>query len=170
MENTLEQAANALDEHGDKEELKWLTFWLDKQLFGFCITNVEQIVCIQPITAVPEYPAYAKGIINLRGAIIPVIDLGERLGKPKMQYTDHTCIIINSVAGEQLGFIVDEVDTVIEIPGKAITPPPKVGEESVNRYLMGIARIEGEELDEKLLLCLDAEKILLEDELKALKM
>ena len=82
-----------LEENKENSELKWLTFFLDKQLFGVSITNVEQIVSMQPVTEVPEYPLFAKGIINLRGAIIPVIDLRVRMGKAEMQYTDHKMCI-----------------------------------------------------------------------------
>lgn len=167
--NELEQAVSALEENKDNLKLKWLTFWLDKQLFGVSITNVEQIVSMQAVTEVPEYPAFAKGIISLRGAIIPVIDLRLRLGKTEIQYTDHTCIIINRVGNEQMGFIVDEVDAVINIPSQVISTPPKMGDEGVNRYLTGIARVSEDGLNEKIVLCLNAAKVLREDEAQALK-
>lgn len=167
-DNQLNDITQVLEGHQDDQK-KWLTFWLQEQLFGVPITNVEQIVSMQAITEVPEYPAYAKGIISLRGAIISVIDLRIRLGKPEKEYTDHTCIIINSVGDEQLGFIVDEVDAVIDIPSGAISPPPKMGEDHVNRYLTGIARIFDDEKKESMVLCLNAAAVLRQDELNALK-
>lgn len=168
MENKIEQAVSVLEENKENSELKWLTFFLDKQLFGVSITNVEQIVSMQPVTEVPEYPLFAKGIINLRGAIIPVIDLRVRMGKAEMQYTDHTCIIINRVDNEQMGFIVDEVDAVIDILGEVISSPPKMGDDGVNRYLTGIARVSEDGLKEKIVLCLNVAKVLRDDEFQAL--
>ena len=86
-------------------EGKWLSFWLDGQLYGSSIVHVEQIVSMMPITEVPEYPHYAKGIINIRGSIVPLIDLRLRLGKEEAAYTDHTCIIICRIGEDQIGFI-----------------------------------------------------------------
>lgn len=166
--NKLENVTQELEKSQDDLDKKWLTFWLQEQLFGLSIANVQQIVSMQIITEVPEYPIYAKGIINLRGAIIPVIDLRIRLGKPETEYTDHTCIVINSVGDEQIGFIVDEVDAVIDIPSEAISPPPKMGEDGVNRYLTGIARIANDDGKENVVLCLNAAKVLLENEFQQL--
>lgn len=163
----LENVTLALENSQD-DQAKWLTFWLREQLFGISIANVEQIVSMQTITEVPEYPAFAKGIISLRGAIISVIDLRVRLGKPETEYSDHTCIIINRVGDEQIGFIVDGVDAVIDIPAECVSPPPKMGADGVNRYLTGIARITGDDMKEQVVLCLNAAKVLLEDELQAL--
>lgn len=160
----MNQATQMLEENKSEIEGKWLTFWMDRQLFGVTIANVDQIVSMQAITEVPEYPHYAKGIINLRGSIIPLVDLRLRLGKPEMEYNDHTCIIIISVGNGQLGFIVDEVDAVTAIPQQAISPPPKMGGDATSRYLTGVARISHDDGTEKIVLCLDAAKVLLEDE------
>lgn len=148
---------------------KWLTFWLDNQLYGSSIVHVEQIVSMMPITEVPEYPHYAKGIINIRGEIVPLIDLRLRLGKNEAEYTDHTCIIICRLQERPIGFIADAVDAVRVIDPGMISPPPHVGEESVNRYLTGIARIPSDdESAETLVLCLDTTKVLLRDEVDEL--
>ena len=150
-------------------DFKWLTFWLDGQLFGSSIAHVEQIVSMMPITEVPEYPHYAKGIINIRGSIIPLIDLRLRLGKEEAEYTEHTCIIICRVEENQVGFIADSVDAVITIPPEAISVPPKMGEDSTNRYLVGVARIPVDDGEgEKLVLCLDTTKVLLRTEIEDL--
>ena len=100
--NTVEQSVM---ENNPDLETKWLTFWLDGQLFGSSILHVEQILSMMPITEVPEYPHYSKGIINIRGAIVPLIDLRLRLGKEEAVYTDHTCIIICRIGEDQIGFI-----------------------------------------------------------------
>lgn len=161
-EYTTTATENVLEENKDLLE-KWLTFWLDGQLYGSSIIHVEQIVSMMPITEVPEYPPYAKGIINIRGAIIPLIDLRLRIGKPEAAYTDQTCIIICRVNESQIGFIADSVDAVMTILPEQISSPPQIGEDSSARYLSGIARIASEE-GEKLVLCLDTTKVLLDNE------
>lgn len=141
---------------------KWLTFWLDGQLFGTSIELVEQIVSMMPITEVPEYPYYTKGIINIRGAIVPLIDLRLRLGRQETKYTDQTCIIICRIGEDLIGFIADAVDAVQTISAEQISAPPQIGEEITNRYLLGIARIPDEAgAGEKLILCMDTVKVLL---------
>ena len=157
-------------ENNPELENKWLTFWLDGQLYASSILHVEQIVSMMPITEVPEYPHYAKGIINIRGAIIPVIDLRLRLGKAEAVYTEHTCIIICRIGDDPIGFIADSVDAVMTITPEQMSPPPQLNEEiSTNRYLLGVARIGGEDVtQEKLVLCLDTTKVLLRDELEEL--
>ena len=164
----MDQSAWMLEDSRSEMEDKWLTFWMDNQLFGVSIAAVEQIVSMQPITEVPEYPSYAKGIINLRGNIIPLIDLRLRLGKREAPYDDHTCIIINRVEERQLGFIVDEVDAVTTISQADIAPPPRMGEDTANRYLTGVARISHDDGTERIVLCLNAARILREDELEDL--
>lgn len=146
---------------------KYLTFLTDAQLFGVPIADVVQIVGMQMITEIPDYPAYAKGVINLRGSIIPVIDVRSRLGKPEMEYTDRTCIIVSNIGDQYFGFIVEEVNEVTDIPDIQISPPPQMGSEITNFYLTGIARLEDGDSG-KIVLLIDTAKILGENELKAL--
>ena len=148
---------------------KWLTFWLDGQLYGASVIHVEGILSMLPITTVPEYPDYAKGIIDLRGVIIPVIDLRLRFGKKEAEYTEKTCIINCRVGENNIGFIVDEMDAVITIKPDAISNPPRMVEDPAKRYLTGIARVANEaEGKEKIVLCLDVTKILQQDEIRGL--
>lgn len=148
---------------------KWLTFWLDGQLYGASIVHTEQILSMLPVTTVPEYPAYAKGVIDLRGAIVPLIDLRLRFGKREAAYTEHTCIITCRVEEDLIGFIVDEVDAVLDIAGEQISPPPRVSEDPAAQYLTGIARVGGVNGEkDKIILCLDATKILRREELRSL--
>ena len=144
----------------DSHELdsKYLTFWTDDQLFGISIASVVQIVGIQEITEIPEYPMYAKGIINLRGTIIPVIDMRLRLGKMETEYNDRTCIIVVSIRGTEIGFIVDSVDEVTDVDPEQVTAPPRVGQGYAGNYLTGIGK-----MDDRVVLLLDIEKILSED-------
>ena len=145
---------------------KWLTFRLDGQLYGASLLHTEQIISMVPVTEIPEYPTYAKGIIDLRGTIIPVIDLRLRFGKPEAAYTEKTCIITCRVDEDLVGFIADEVDAVIDIDGDRISPPPRISEDPATRYLTGIARVPGEPgAKDKIVLCLDATKILRREEL-----
>ncbi|QAT51344.1 purine-binding chemotaxis protein CheW [Caproiciproducens sp. NJN-50] len=139
---------------------KYLTFWTDGELFGLPISDVVQIISMQGITPLPDFPDYAKGVINLRGNIIPVIDIRVRFGKPEAEYNENTCIIVTSIEDSYMGFIVDAVDEVTDLDEDSISPPPKVSKDITNRYLTGIGQIE-----EKVILLLDVAKILSENEL-----
>ena len=140
-------------------ESTYLTFVTDDQLFGIPIAEVVQIIGMQKITEIPEFPVYARGIINLRGEIIPIIDVRTRLRKPFMDYNDRTCIVVTDIQGKYFGFVVDQVDEVTEIPETSITPPPHMGNDVAARYLTGVARIK-----DKLVLIMDVRKFLGEQE------
>jgi purine-binding chemotaxis protein CheW len=139
---------------------KYLTFWTDDQLFGIPIADVEQIVGIQKITPIPEFPEYAKGIINLRGSIIAVIDIRLRLHKQEVPYNERTCIIIVNIQQNLIGLIVDAVDEVTKIADENISDPPKMATDVTNDYLTGIAKTE-----EKVVLLLYPDKILRNEEI-----
>ena len=141
----------------------YLSFWADRQLFAVPIREVRQIIRMQKIVEVPDYPPYARGIINLRGDIIPIIDVRMRLGKPEIPYNDRTCIIIIDVGGHQYGIVVDQVSEVMEITKQQFSQPPQIGGVSVNEYLNGIAKIEN-----KVVMALDCSKLLREKEYQAL--
>lgn len=121
-------------------ENKYLTFWTAEQRFGVSIADVVQIVQMQPITEVPEFPAYAKGIITLRGSIIPIIDVRKRFNMPEKAYDDRTCIIVCSIGKSYLGFIVDRVDEVSFIPPEEISDPPELANEELASYLRGVSQ------------------------------
>ena len=144
----------------DSLSIKYLTFVIDKNLFAVPISDVEQIVSMQEIVSVPEYPEYIKGVINMRGRIIPVIDVRLRLGKEQKDYENMTCIIIVNVNSQQVGFIVDRVSEVTNIPYNMISAPPQgFAKDDVNSYLIGIA-----EQEEHVILIIDSEKIVYEDD------
>lgn len=144
---------------------KYLTFFTGTQLFGIPIADVVQIIKIQEITPIPEFPYYAKGIINLRGEIIPVIDVRLRFHKQEIPYSERTCIIVTNIVKEGIGFIVDSVNEVTEIAITQISEPPQMigGEE--NSYLAGLGRIDNE-----VILLLHTAKILGENEIMLLQM
>ncbi len=136
---------------------RYLTFLLGDQFFGVPISDVVQIIGMQPITTVPEFPAYAKGIINLRGSILPVIDLNLRFGRNETQYSERTCIIVIDIQSYHVGFIVDAVDEVCEISAQDVQPPPIMGKSTTANYIMGIGRHE-----QGVTLLLDTQQVLSE--------
>lgn len=142
----------------DEMKGKYLTFWTDGQLFAIPIVNVVQIIQMQEITPIPEFPMYAKGVINLRGTVIPVIDLRLRMGKMEMEYTAHTCIIVMSIHDQLAGLIVDRVNEVIPIDDEAIAPPPELGDSISSRFLQGVGKTE-----DSITLLLSVEKLVGED-------
>lgn len=150
---------NNFEESGFVEEDtlkdKYLTFLTDNQYFGIPIADVVQIVGVQEITPVPEFPTYAKGVINLRGNIIPIIDVRLRLHKNEAEYNERTCIIVADIKGIYVGFIIDEVSEVINIEKENISAPPRLGENYVNSYLTGVGKIGG-----KVVLLLDTDKMI----------
>lgn len=159
MQNTERELSPGKREEAGND--KYLTFWTDGELFGIPISDVVQIISMQKIIPLPDFPAYAKGVINLRGNIIPVIDMRLRLKKPEAAYNENTCIIVTSIAEAYIGFIVDTVDEVADIGEEDISPAPKVSRETTNKYLMGIGQI-----GKKVVLLLDVSKILSESEIE----
>ncbi len=154
---------NVFDSDLDEDTLKdkYLTFYTDNQLFGIPIADVVQIVGLQEITTVPEFPSYAKGVINLRGIIIPIIDVRLRLKKEEIGYNERTCIIVTSINGSHIGFIVDAVNEVTNIEKENISNPPQMSSDYVNTYITGIAK-----LNKKIVLLIDLKKILSDKEIE----
>lgn len=155
MENVDLQTVAQTIEQTDISEMKgkYLTFWTDNQLFGVPIAYVVQIVGMQTVTEIPEYPSYAKGVINLRGGIIPLIDVRLRIGKPETTYNERTCIIVTDINDNDVGFIVDGVDAVIYIDDSLIEPPPQFSG-GVDGYITGIGKLENQ-----VVLLMDTRKI-----------
>ena len=162
MQNSVQERIG--DEAENSLEQKYLTFWTDKELFGIPISDVVQIISIQEITPLPDFPEYAKGVINLRGNIIPAIDIRLRFGKPEIEYNEGTCIIVTRIEDAYMGFIVDSVDEVTDIDDDDITPAPKVSKDVTNQYLTGIGQI-----GDRVVLLLDVAKILTENEYKKVR-
>lgn len=138
---------NMIDENVDMDEDtqkgKYLTFVLDSESYGIGINNVTEIIGIQPITLVPELPNYIKGIINLRGKIIPVMDVRLRFKKDFREYNDRTCIVVVDISELSIGLIVDSVSEVVIIQDENIVPPPNLNKVS-NKYISGIGKIDNE--------------------------
>lgn len=146
---------NSISKLGSSElEKKYLTFCVEGQTFGISISLILQIVKMQEITTVPEFPSYAKGIINLRGLVIPVIDMRLRLNKSEKEYNERTCIVVASIGEKYFGFIVDDVEEVIDIPKENISAPPTLST-SGDSFISGIAKLE-----DKVCLLLSLEKLI----------
>lgn len=110
----------------DTQKDKYLTFSLGAEVYGIEIKYVIEIIGLQSITEVPDLPEYVKGIINLRGKIIPVIDVRLRFKKPSKEYNDRTCIVVVDVRSLTVGLIVDTVAEVLTIAEQDIVPPPQL--------------------------------------------
>lgn len=133
---------NYFDEYveEDTQFSQYLTFVVDNQLYGIAISDVEQIIGMQEVTDVPEFPGYAKGVIDLRGKIIPIIDIRLKLKKEEIPDDERKCIIITKTNDAYLGFIVDSVSDVTNINDDDISNP-KIGSDYVNTYITGIAKL-----------------------------
>ncbi|HPU17453.1 MAG TPA: chemotaxis protein CheW [Bacillota bacterium] len=134
---------------------RYLTFRVDKEVYGIELKYVTEIVGVQPITEIPEMPEFVRGIMNLRGRIIPVMDLRLRFKKPFKEYNDRTCIIVAESGERVFGFAVDSVSEVTAIPPSNIDRPPDLVKKGGENFILGIGKVNG---DVKLLL--DCEKLL----------
>jgi len=142
----------------DTQRNKFLTFSIGNEGYGIEIRYVTEIIGIQTITEVPDLPEYARGIINLRGKIIPVIDVRLRFKKDFREYDDRTCIIVVDINHLSIGFIVDQVSEVLDIEDTEIVPPPQLDKNYHHKYIKGIGKV-GDEV----ILILDCEKLLSDD-------
>jgi purine-binding chemotaxis protein CheW len=126
---------------------KYLTFALGNEEYGIGILKVREIIGLLEVTAVPHTPTHIKGVINLRGRVIPVLDLRIKFGMPEKGYDERTCIIVAEVQGQagtvQIGMLVDSVSEVLNIGEEEIEPPPAFGDNSATGNIMGMAKIRG---------------------------
>ena len=152
---------NFVEIEEDTQKDRYLTFSLGRESYGVEVRYVTEIIGIQSITEIPEMPEYVRGIINLRGKIIPVMDVRLRFKKEPKDYNDRTCIVVINIQGASIGLIVDSVSEVIAIPEQDVVDPPQMNKGFNNKYIKKIGKVKN---DVKLLL--DCEKLLTEDELE----
>ena len=153
-------------------EGKYLTFCLAGEEYGIEILKVKEIIGIMPITVVPQTPSYIKGVINLRGKVIPVIDLRLRFSLSTAEFTERTCIVVVEIAAKQgtiiMGFVVDSVSEVLNIKGTDIEPTPSFGTRLNTAFIpspaFAIPRINA---GDGIKILLDIDKILSAEELEA---
>lgn len=146
---------------------KYLTFRLASEEFGIRVLKVREIMGVQEVTAVPQMPPHIKGVINLRGKVVPVVDLRLKFGLPAAEYTQRTCIIVTQVEGESgavlIGAIVDGVSEVVNLTPAEIEDTPDFGDGVASRYLLGMAKVKG-----KVKILLDIDRVLSTQELHSL--
>ena len=149
------------EEDEDTQKDKYLTFRLGNEDYGLEISHITEIISIQKITDVPDLPAFVKGVINLRGQVIPTLDLRLRFGLASKDYDERTCIIITKMQDTPVGIIVDTVNEVLDIPPQDISPPPAVQKGTAHRFIQGLGRC-----NDSVKILLNAEKLLHDDELE----
>lgn len=150
------------DENEDTQEGKFLSFRIGNEVYGIEIRHVTEIVGIQKITEVPDMPVYVKGVINLRGSVIPVVDVRLRFNMLPRDYDDRTCVIVVSINESPIGLVVDAVREVISILPDQISPPPSVSKGEVTRYIQGIGRF-----DQDVIILLAMDELLYDKHLKS---
>jgi len=129
--------------HTDRRAGKYLTFVLAEEEYGVEILKVREIIGMMDTTAVPGMPEYVNGVINLRGKVIPVIDMRLKFGMPAVEHTSETCIIVMDVRGNLMGVVVDRVSEVLEILSEEIEDAPNVGVAVENEFILGMAKSKG---------------------------
>lgn len=147
--------------HEDTQKGKFMTFQTGNEFYGIAINFVNEIIGMQPITAIPEVEDYIKGLINIRGKIVPVIDVRLRFNQEPFEYTERTCIIVIDVKSTVVGLIVEKIAGVVTIDEHNIIPPPSLSQSgNSNRFVYGLAKV-GE--DVKLLL--EPERLIREEDI-----
>ena len=167
---TQAEAANAMltNASDDENENKFLSFFLGSEEYGVEILRVREIIGLIDITPLPQMPDYVKGVINLRGKIIPVIELRAKFSLDPKAYTEETCVIVVEVTeGDDdrfhMGVIVDNVNEVIDIPRSHIDPAPRFGGAMNTSYILGMGKVKN-----KVLTLLDIDKVMSQSDLVGL--
>jgi purine-binding chemotaxis protein CheW len=160
----MDQAVKAMAER----EGKYLTFTLAEEEYGIGILKIKEIIGMMPITTVPQTPEFVKGVINLRGKVIPVLDLRLRFGMDSINYTERTCIIVVEIEGKSgtvmIGIVVDSVSEVLNIKGEEVEDTPTFGTKLNTDYILGMAKMEG-----GVKILLDIDRVLSVDEISTLQ-
>jgi purine-binding chemotaxis protein CheW len=164
LAKTMDQAVNVVTER----EGKYLTFTLAEEEYGIGILKIKEIIGMMPITSVPQTPEFVKGVINLRGKVIPVIDLRLRFGMGEIDYTERTCIIVVEIEGQTetvlIGIVVDSVSEVLNVKGDEIEDTPTFGTKLDTEYILGMAKMKG-----GVKILLDIDQVLSSKEIAALE-
>ncbi len=178
LEETMDQAAcpvehtpagdsTGVNAMADKEG-KYLTFMLAEEEYGISILKIKEIIGMMPITTIPQTPEFVKGVINLRGKVIPVIDLRLRFGMDAIDYTERTCIIVVEIEGSagtvQIGIVVDAVSEVLNVNAEDVEETPTFGAKLNTDYILGMAKMEG-----GVKILLDIDRVLNGDEVALLE-
>ncbi len=167
MATTLTVPANGASQKVEHRAGKYLTFQLGNEEFAIQVLRVREIMGVQDVTTVPQTAGYVKGVINLRGKVIPVVDLRLKFGLAETAYTQRTCIIVVQIQAESgklpIGVIVDAVSEVITLQGGEIEDTPDFGNGQATPYLLGMAKIKG-----KVKILLDIDRVLSSQDVSSL--
>ena len=146
----------------DEQKGKYMTFKSGNEYFGLEIRYVNTIIQLQSVTKIPETEDYIKGLVNLRGKVVPVIDVRLRFKQPELEYNDRTCIIVINVKSMMVGLIVEQIAEVVEIADDNILPPPTIGrgDKGHNKYVYGIGKV-----GDTVKLLLDPDKLLNDEDM-----
>lgn len=155
MGDSLTEHKSVVDANHPDKGGKFLTFFLGKEEYGLEILKVHEIIGMMPITPVPRTPQFVRGVINLRGRIIPVMELRQKFGMSSVEQTDESCIIVVQSDGVQTGIIVDRVSEVLDIANENIEDAPSFGAGVNIEYILGLGKSEG-----RVKLLLDIDRIL----------
>jgi len=136
------------------EILKLVSFCIGDEEYGVDILRVQEINRTMEVTRVPNAPSYVEGVINLRGRVIPVVDLRARFGMPRKEWDKNTRIVVVELRGVTVGFVVDSVNEVLRIPRNVTEPPPGLATGANAEYITGVGKLE-----DRLLILLDLEKV-----------
>lgn len=139
---------------------RFLTIYLDDELYGIEISHIKEILALVKTTRIPKTPKYMKGVMNLRGNIIPVVDLRLRFNMPQREPDIYTAIVIINLKGANIGFVVDKVEEVLSIPQDKISPSPKFESKIGNEFISNIGI-----LDEKVIMILNLDSLFTQEEL-----
>lgn len=148
----------------DTQKDKYLTFQIAKEHYGIEICHVTEIIGIQTITELPEMPDFIKGVINLRGKVVPLMDVRARFKLPDREYDARTCIIVVEINDTAVGLVVDEVREVMDIPEESVEPPPKVTGKNSSNFLQGVGKVEN-----NVKIILNVSRLLFDKELEELR-
>ncbi|MDR2641184.1 MAG: chemotaxis protein CheW [Planctomycetaceae bacterium] len=149
-------------ENEDTLKNMYLTFRLGKEDYGIEIRYVTEIVGMQKITEVPDMPGFVKGVVNLRGQVIPVLDMRLRFNMEPRAYDERTCIVVVNIGNSQVGLVVDTVNEVRNIDDEQISPPPKTGNAASAQYIQGMGKV-----GEDVIILLEGQRLLHENETAA---
>ncbi len=161
MTEAVWRAEEALEK--SEESKQYVTFSLNNEFYAFEALRVQEIIELTGITKVPHLPPFLKGVINLRGAIIPVIDLKVKFGMGSGEYRKHTCIIVTKFSRGIMGVIVDSVSDVLHVSDGAVEAAPSFGAKIKTDYIIGIGKV-----DKNLVIILDADRVLTDEEISVM--
>jgi len=159
----IESPAESIQENEDTQRDKFLTFHIDSEEYGIEIRYVTEIIGIQKITPVPEMPLHLKGVINLRGKIIPVMDVRLRFKLEARAYDERTCVVVVNVRDSAVGLVVDRVAEVLDIPESQIEAASTLGRGKSNAFLSGIGKI-----GDQIKILLDVNRLLYDEDWSAI--